>query len=75
MRVTRSTEKRLPASHDRYWFISDGTTKWREFLEPIMWHGNGDKKQTRITFDTPVKSALFTQVPEALLAPRFFCLS
>ena len=40
-------------------FTSDWLRKWREFFKPITEPGNAKPKQTRITFDTQVKTALF----------------
>ncbi len=39
-------------------FTSDWLKKWRKFFKPITKRSNAKPKQTRITFDTQVKTAL-----------------
>ena len=43
-------------------FTSDWLRKWRESFKPITECSNAKPKQTRITFDTQVKIALFRSV-------------
>ncbi len=39
-------------------FSSDWLRKWREIFKPITKHSNAKPKQTQLTFDTQVKTAL-----------------
>ena len=46
---------------DAIGFTSDSSRKWREIFQPIREQGKAKPKQTQITFNTQLKTALFQQ--------------
>ncbi len=58
MLLARSARNCAQASHDWVWVLLLIGEKWRKSFKPITKCSNAKPKQTRITYDTQVKTAL-----------------
>ena len=58
MLLAPSAGKRVRPSHSWFCFVSHWLKKWSEFFLPITERDKEKPKLTRISFDTPLKTAL-----------------